>query len=81
MAAQHMLQKLHPELKTWGELLRFYKKDKEDGETKTSSNKNDDEETITALFKVKAGPNTALLAKLRQMMGKVSREQKTFLQK
>ena len=35
-----MLQKLHPELKTWGELLRFYKKDTDDKKQKTSSDKN-----------------------------------------
>jgi len=32
------------------------------------------------MFKIKAGPNTALLGKLKEMMQKVSKEQKSFLQ-
>ena len=40
-----MLQKLHPDLKTWGELMRHYKRDSPD--RKSSSDKNLDEETIT----------------------------------
>ena len=72
-----MLQKLHPDLKTWGELMRHYKRDSPD--RKSSSDKNLDEETITTLFKIKAGPNTALLAKLREMMGKVAKEQEQYL--
>ncbi|CAG5107914.1 Oidioi.mRNA.OKI2018_I69.chr1.g3550.t1.cds [Oikopleura dioica] len=77
IAAQAMLAKLHPEFKTWGDLLQHYK-DLEKGKSDTrtfQSDKNDDEEQITTLFKEKnRGPNEALLAKLREMMQKVSKE-------
>merc|ERR1712062_375604 len=76
IAAQHMLAKLNPELSTWGEILKKYKTVVSKREKKE---KNNDEETITQLFKVKAGPNTALLKKLREMMKRVSEEQSAFL--
>ena len=71
-----MLAKLHPEFKTWGDLLQHYKDlEKGKSDTRTFQNdKNDDEEQITTLFKEKnRGPNEALLAKLREMMQKVSK--------
>ena len=48
IAAQHMLAELNPDLTTWGQILKKYntftsKKDRKD--------KNNDEETITQLFK------------------------------
>jgi len=82
IAAQAMLAKLHPEFKTWGDLLTHYSDlrsiDSKSDPRTNQNDKNDDEEQITTLFKEKnKGPNVALLTKLREMMQKVAKENET----
>ncbi|CBY32268.1 unnamed protein product [Oikopleura dioica] len=82
IAAQAMLAKLHPEFKTWGDLLQNYSDlrsiDPKLDQRTNQNDKNDDEEQITTLFKEKnKGPNVALLSKLREMMQKVAKENET----
>ena len=48
IAAQHMLAKLNPDLSTWGEILKKYKTV---ASKRDKKEKNNDEETITQLFK------------------------------
>lgn len=68
-AAQVILQKLHPQVSSWGGLLLMYGR----GSCKTPKEKKEEEQKITELQST-ASPNTpnyAILNKLREMMSKL----------
>lgn len=68
LAAQAVLQLMHPQLTTWGSLLRLYFKSSEAKETKA------EEHSVTEL-QTKAQPNKAILSKLREEMTKLYTKQ------
>ena len=69
-AAQVILQKLHPQVTSWGGLLLMYGR----GSCKTPKEKKEEEQKITELQST-ASPNTpnfAILAKLKEEMLKLN---------
>lgn len=76
VASQEILSKLHPQVKSWGSLLRLYGR----GSCKTPKEKKEEEQKITELQSTACAnkPNYAILEKLRSEMEKLHAE-KVFL--
>ena len=76
MASQDILAKLHPQLKSWGSLLRLYGR----GSCKTPKEKKEEEQKITELQATACAnkPNYAILDKLRLEMEKLHAEKVCF---
>lgn len=68
-AAQAILAKLHPNVKSWGQLLRMYGR----GSCKTPKEKKEEEQKITELQSTACAnrPNHAILRKLNEEMQKL----------
>ena len=68
-AAQELLQKIHPQIKTFGSLLRLYGR----GSCLTPKEKKEEEQKITELQSAACPnrPNYAILNKLKEQMSKL----------
>lgn len=68
-AAQSILQKLHPDLQSWGAVLKLYGR----GSCKTPKEKKEEAQQITELQNTACSnqPNQAILDKLREQMLKL----------